>query len=178
MLRLFTALSLPEILRQRIHLMQGGVPGARWTALENYHVTLTFIGEADEAAAEDIDEALASVHAASFNLSLKGTGNFSQGEWPKVLWLGVDAPAALPQLKEKIDRALDLRGIDFEKRKYSPHVTMARLKNADEGKLAEFMQANNLFASESFRAENFILYNSISTKNGAVYEPLRSYPLS
>jgi RNA 2',3'-cyclic 3'-phosphodiesterase len=177
MLRLFAGLSLPILLRQRLTVMQGGIEGARWTERENFHITLTFIGEVDEATAAHADEALADIRMEKFSLRLKGTGSFAQGKWPKVLWIGVEESEPLRRLKEKVDRALLSARVPFENRKYTPHVTLARLKNPDESKVAEFMQQHNLFASEVFEAEEFILYHSHLTKNGPAYEALQEYPL-
>lgn len=178
MLRLFTGLMLPEVLRKRLVSMQGGIPGARWTSLENFHVTLNFIGDCDEGAAEDVDEALSTVHSPQFVLGLSGTGSFSQGEWARVLWMGVHAGAPLSHLKDKIDRALEGRHLPVENRRYVPHVTMANLKQVDELKVAHFMQEYNLFRSIPFEARDFHLFNSVRTKNGPAYEVLKSYPLS
>lgn len=178
MLRLFAGLSLPILLRQRLTVMQGGIEGARWTERDNFHITLTFIGEIDEGAAAHADEALSSIRMEKFSLRLKGTGSFAQGKWPKVLWIGVEESEPLRRLKDKIDRALRSAQIPFESRKYTPHVTMARLKNPDEAKVAEFMQQHNLFSTEAFEVDEFILYHSHLTKNGPVYEPVREYPLA
>lgn len=179
MLRLFTGLALPILLRQRLALLgDGGIPGARWTERENFHLTLTFIGEVNEAEAEDIDAALETIRAPRFPLRLQGTGSFSARNDPKVLWAGVADSPALRRLKEKIDRALQRAGIAFEKRKYTPHVTLARLKNADEGKIAEFMQQHNLFTTEEFDVDEFLLFRSHQTKHGSAYEALREYPLA
>lgn len=178
MLRLFTGLSLPILLRQRLIVMQGGIEGARWTERDNFHITLTFIGEVDEATAETVDEALSSIRTEKFSLRLKGTGSFAQGKYPKVLWMGVAHNDVLHRLKEKIDRAFTVANIPFEKRKYTPHVTMARFKNPEESKIAEFMQQHNLFSSEEFEIDEFILYHSHQTKNGSVYEALKEYSLS
>lgn len=177
MLRLFTGLSLPILLRQRLTVMQGGIEGARWTERDNFHITLTFIGEVDEMTAETIDEALSPIRTEKFSLRLKGTGSFAQGKYPKVLWMGVEQNDVLHRLKEKIDRALMAAHVPFENRKYTPHVTLARFKNPDEAKVAEFMQQHNLFSSESFEVDEFILYRSHQTKNGPVYEPLKEYAL-
>ncbi len=178
MIKLFTALSLPENLRQRLHIMQGGVMGARWMEMEKLHITLQFIGEVDEDTAEDIDDVLSGIQAQKFSLSLQGTGLFEQGDDPRVLWMGVAPSEPLMHLKEKIDRQLDMRHLPFEKRKYVPHVTMAQLKDPDEMKLAEFMQTHNLFNSDPFEVNGFILYESRKTKNGTVFDPLRIYPLT
>ncbi len=112
-----------------------------------------------------------------FPLTVQGTGSFSKGDHPSTLWMGVDGGGPLARLKEKTDRALQVTGIEFEKRKYTPHVTLAYLKQADELKIADFMQEHNLFSSEPFMAEHFILYESRLTDKGSVYEPVRLYKL-
>ena len=177
MLRLFAGLSLPILLRQRLTLLQGGIEGALWTARDNFHITLTFIGEVNEADAEMVDEALSGIRMEPFKLELKGTGSFAQGDFPKVLWVGVEKSEPLHRVKEKIDRALEKYKLPFESRKYIPHVTLARLRHVDEAKVGEFMAAHNLFSGDAFEIEDFILYNSLCTKNGPVYEELRQYPL-
>src|SRR6185295_8058803 len=71
MIRLFTAIEIPETIRVRLSLLQGGVPGARWTPIENLHLTLRFIGEVDERTATDIDDVLNDLRAPAFELALK-----------------------------------------------------------------------------------------------------------
>lgn len=179
MIRLFTGLPLPAPLRDRLALMQGGIDGARWTKPENYHITLTFIGNVDETTAQDIDEALLGVRAPSFDLTLAGADSFAQGDDPTVLWMGLRPEPALHRLKEKIDRAMEQRRLPFENRKYTPHVTQARFrKRADEARIAQFIREQSLFVSEPFHIDHFILYRTHQTKNGSIYEEAASYPLS
>lgn len=178
MLRLFTGLSLPQDLHRRLALLQGGIPGARWTAPDNFHITLTFIGSADENLAADIDEVLADIRALAFDLALAGMGSFAQGDDPKILWAGVADNPALATLRHRIDRALETAQIPFEKRKYTPHVTLARFRHPDEDRLAVFMTSHAAFAAPPFAVTAFHLYQSHQTKNGSVYEILRSYPLN
>jgi 2'-5' RNA ligase len=174
-LRLFAGLALPPALRARIALLQGGIPGARWVPEENYHLTLAFIGNVDEEVAERADEALASVHAENFSLKIEGAGSFSDGDKPRVLWLGVEKNDALIRLQEKIQRALIAARVPIEARKFTPHVTLARLKNPDLLKLAEFLHTHGGFSVPPFAVESFVLYQSHQTKNGSVYEELRKY---
>lgn len=178
MLRLFAGLSLPLLLRQRLTLLQGGIGGARWTERENFHITLTFIGNVDENMAEAVDEALQAVKVPPFSLSLKGADFFEKGGVPNVLWVGVSQSEVLHRLKDKIDRALYAARVPFENRKYVPHVTLARLRNPAEARVAAFIQEHSLFATENFSVEEFTLYRTHETKNGSAYEALMEYPLS
>ncbi len=177
MLRLFTGLSIPVLLRQRLTLLESVMPGARWITRENYHITLTFIGDVDEGVAEDIDEAFEALRGKKFKLRLKGAGCFAHHGDNKMLWIGVEESEPLQRLKDKIDRALQVYKIPFEKRKYVPHVTLARLTNVDDARIGEFIQAHNLFASEEFEVDSFILYQSHLTKHGSEYEELKDYAL-
>lgn len=177
--RLFVGLDIPPDVSERIHLLSGGIPGARWTAAENYHVTLTFIGEVSEAQIDDIDEALAGIDSPAFDMTIAGTGSFAQGDDPKVLWLGVRENLMLHQLKQRIDKALDRYDIPFERRsRFTPHVTMARFRQMpDEQKIGDFMQAHNLLELPPVTVEDFVLYESFSGSEGPVYQPLEYYPL-
>ena len=177
MLRLFAGISLPVLLRQRLTLLESATPGARWIKRENYHITLTFIGDIAEGTAEDMDEAFEALRAKRFKLRLKGAGCFAHHGDNKMLWIGVEESEPLQRLKDKIDRRLQVYKIPFEKRKYVPHVTVARLHNVDDARIAEFIQANNLFSSEEFEVDSFILYQSHLTKHGSEYEELKDYPL-
>lgn len=177
--RLFIGLDIPPDVAAQIHLLSGGIPGARWTKEDNYHVTLTFIGEVSEAQIDDVDEALAGIDCPAFDLEIAGTGSFAQGDDPKVLWLGVTENPTLRLLKQRIDSALDRYDIPFERRsRFTPHVTMARFRQMpDEQKIAEFMQAHNLKHLPPIAVEDFVLYESYSGSEGPVYQPLEYYPL-
>ncbi len=177
--RLFIGLDIPPDVSAQIHLLSGGIPGARWTKEDNYHVTLTFIGEVSEAQIDDVDEALAGIDCPAFDLEIAGTGSFAQGDDPKVLWLGVTENPTLRLLKQRIDSALDRYDIPFERRsRFTPHVTMARFRQMpDEQKIAEFMQAHNLKDFAPIAVEDFVLYESYSGSEGPVYQPMEYYPL-
>lgn len=177
MIRLFIGIAIPDDIAEDLAAMQGGIPGARWTMRENFHLTLTFIGEVDENMARDIDGILRGVSVPAFDLNLRGVDTFAQGDDPKVLWAGVSPDPALPYLKSKIDRALQQEKIPFEARKYVPHVTIARFKHPDELKIGDFVAEHNLYRSRPFTVGSFILYESRMTKSGLVYEPLAHYPL-
>ena len=177
-MRLFVALDLPWTLRQRLASLGGlGVPGAKWVPPENHHLTLRFIGEAPRHLAEEIDLALAAMKAREFTLTLAGVGTFAKGGRPTALWVGVERNPALDHLRGKIETALQRVGLDPERRRFNPHVTLARLDNPVEAKLAAFIQAHNLFRSEPVPVSHFTLFSSLLGKEQSVYTPEVEYAL-
>jgi RNA 2',3'-cyclic 3'-phosphodiesterase len=178
-MRLFVALELPWELRQRVALLAGaGIPGARWVPPENYHVTLRFIGEAPRHLAEEIDHALAALRAPSFALTLSGIGTFAKGGRSQSLWMGVERSEPLERLQGKIETALQRCGLEPERRRFQPHVSLARLDGNAESKLAGFVQAHNLFRAEPVAVEHFTLFSSLLGKDQPVYRAEVEYPLA
>lgn len=177
MFRLFVALSLPENITRRLVALQGGVPGANWIKEENMHITLRFIGEVDGGMAEDIDAALESFVGAPLSLTLAGMDVFAKGSKPHTLWAGVEQSEALSALKTRTDSALRRAGLETDTRKFTPHVTIARIKDNPGAKLGEFLQGNSMFLAGPFDVQAFHLYQSHQTNHGAEYEILKTYCL-
>lgn len=176
-MRLFVALAIPDTVAASLFLLQGGVPGARWQTREQLHLTLRFIGDTDGREAAAIDEALAAITAPGFTLQLKGTGSFG-GNKPRDLWAGVEPNPALDHLQKKIGSALQRIGTAPDARKFTPHVTLARLKAAPMAKVTEFLTFNALYASTCFVVDRFGLYSSQLTSDGSIYRVEREYPLA
>ena len=177
-MRLFVGIELPWELRQRIGLLVGaGIPGARWVPSQNYHITLRFIGEAPRYMAEEIDRALAALKAPAFDLTLGGIGSFAKARRSHSLWLGVERSEKLERLQAKIESALQRCGLEAERQRFQPHVTLARLDGTSEAKLAAFVQAHNLFRAGPIPAEHFTLFSSILGKDQPVYTAEVEYPL-
>jgi 2'-5' RNA ligase len=177
MIRLFVALQIPEKVRERLVALQGGVPGARWASEEQMHLTLRFVGEVDGNVAHDIDDALAGIRAPSFTLELAGVGEFG-GKNPRALWAGVRPNEPLLHLQRKIETGLQRIGLPAETRKFSAHVTLARMKGAPKEKVVQFLTHYALFASGPFPVADFVLFSSQLSHNGSIYHPERIYPLS
>jgi len=177
MLRLFVGIGFPPELKLRLSLLETRLPGARWVDAGNFHLTLRFIGEADEVQAADIDDALTRVKARRFTLQLAGAGVFSHDK-PRNLWVGVERQPALTTLRDKIEHALIRAGLEPEMRKFSPHVTLARLQNPGIAELRDFLASNAAFRAEPLPVEQFSLIASFPTKAGSVYEDQADYPLT
>ena len=177
-MRLFVGLDLPWSLRQRLSFLAGGIPGARWLPPENYHVTLRFIGEVAGYRAEEIDHALAALRGRGFTLSLAGVGTFEKAGRPVALWVAVERNPQLDLLQSKIETACQRAGLEPERRRFAPHVTLARLDNPVESKLVSFVQANNLFRSEPVPIEHFTLFSSRLGKEQSVYTAEVEYALA
>ncbi len=176
MIRLFVALEIPREVRARLFLLQGGVPGARWATSEQFHLTLRFVGEVNEAMAADIDDVLSTLRAPGFALELAGVGKFG-GKLPRALWAGVRPSSELIHLQKKIETALQRLRLPAEERKFTPHVTLARLRNSPAEKVVDFLSHHSLFASGAFEVNGFALFSSLLGSAGAVYYIERSYPL-
>ena len=177
-MRLFVGLELPRLLRERLALLGGGIPGARWVPAENYHLTLRFVGEVVAHRAEEIDHALAGLAAGSFPLSFTGLGTFARGGREVALWVGTERNPRLDHLQNKIETALQRAGLEPERRRFTPHVTLARLGDSvAEHKLAGFLQAHNLFRAGPFEVEHFTLFSSQRGKEASIYTPEVEYPL-
>jgi 2'-5' RNA ligase len=176
MLRLFVGVGFPPELKLQLSILCLGIPGAKWVDPGNFHLTLRFIGETDEAVAADIDDALARIRARRFNLQLAGTGVFG-GDKPRSLWVGVERTAELVALRDKIEQALVRVGLAPEPRKFSPHVTLARLHKPMLDTLSGFLAAHAQFRAAPHPVEGFSLIASFQTKAGSVYEDQADYPL-
>ena len=175
-MRLFVAIALPDSVAQSLALLQAGVPGARWQTRDQLHLTLRFIGEVDGREAAAIDDALASISAPAFSLELKGVGSFG-GKHPHALWVGVAANEALLHLQRKIESALQRIGLEAEGRKYTPHISLAKLKGTQNGRVMDFLADHALYAGAPFAVGAFILYSSQLTPNGSIYRAEKAYQL-
>jgi 2'-5' RNA ligase len=176
-MRLFVALSLPDHLRGRLCGLCSGLPGARWVAPENLHLTLRFIGEVDGRDAEDIDAALSGVRCPSFPLALSGVGEFGDERRLRSVWVGVDASETLERLQSKVEQAVRRAGQPPEKRRFKPHVTLARFKSHPGARLEPYFAERSLFRCEPFQVTDFTLYSSYLSHGGAIYSPEAVYPL-
>lgn len=177
MIRLFVGLRPPAAIRAQLLALMGGIPGARWQEDGQLHITLRFIGEVDERAAEDAALALSSVRWPPLEVALDGVGTFDSRGRINAVWAGVRPKEGLAALHRKIDQALVRAGQPPERRAYLPHVTLARMNTPSEA-VSRFVEAHAGLASPAFALEHFYLFESHLGHEGARYEPVERYVLS
>ena len=177
MFRLFVGISLPADVRLRLAAMCSGLPGAKWIDPESMHLTLRFIGEVDGGQAEDIDAALRRVSAPAFDLGISGIDCFETGGKVHTLWVGIDKQPLLVRLHDKVDSALVRAGCEPERRKFKPHVTLARFRSDAQARIGSFIQMHNRTAIGPFPVDHFTLFRSHPGSEKAHYEELAEYAL-
>ena len=175
--RLFLAIDPSQEVCDQLRQLCCGLPGARWSEPLQLHLTLVFIGEVEGSVFLDIRDALTSMTAPGFSLQFQGVGFFPPRGEPRTLWAWVVPCPALNQLQRKLRTCLMQMGVVLENRKFSPHLTLARLRGTPPEKLGRYLAAQALFKSVPFQVDSFTLYSSILGKNGAVYRPEQRYDL-
>ena len=174
-MRLFAAILLPEDVRRELARLAGGLPGARWSPEENYHLTLRFIGEVDRGFAEELAEALSFVGGEGFELAIRSLGSFG-GARPRLVWAGVDGSAPLTALRRRTEAALERAGLPREERKFSPHITLARTAGARPAAIAAWLEDRGAFALPPFAVDGFSLMSSRLGGEAPVYREEVRYP--
>jgi 2'-5' RNA ligase len=174
--RLFAGLEVPTHVVSVLSTLRGGLPGARWVEPTDYHVTLRFIGDIGNRQASEIDSLLADVSRGPLALRISGLGSFG-GDKPHSVFATVEPNRALAELQGEVDRLVRACGVEADKRKFQPHVTLARLKGASSFDVAEYLSLRGWFPPQTFTAHRFVLYSSRDSVGGGPYMVETSYPL-
>ncbi len=177
MIRLFTAVAIPEDVGRALARRQQGLPGARWRPAESLHITLRFVGDISEDLADDLHAELAAIGAAPFEIALRGVGQFGEGEDARALWAGVEVSEPLRRLAGRCETAARRAGSKAAPRAWRPHLTLAYLRRPDPARVAAWTSAHNLLKSPPFRVAAFGLYSSRRAAEGSAYRLERAYPL-
>lgn len=180
-MRLFTAIDLPaDILLRLERLLSALRPEAliNWSPLDNLHITTKFIGHWPDERIDEVEAALLSLSPrSSFEVEVRDLGWFPNERSPRVLWAGVHGGDPLAQLANETEERLEKLGIKKEERPFSPHLTLARIKNPVplrrlREKVAELQPAELGKCSVA----HFALFRSDPGSNSSIYRKLRAYP--
>jgi len=175
--RLFTGVEIPPDVAMSLSMLRGGLPGARWIDAQNYHVTLRFIGDVDDVVARDVAAMLDQIKRRAFDLHFDGIDAFG-GRKPRAVVASVAASQALIELQAEQERMMQRIGLEPEGRKYTPHVTIARLRESSSRDVANYLSSRGLFRTPSFHVSRFVLYSSRASMGGGPYVIEESYPLA
>jgi 2'-5' RNA ligase len=181
-MRLFTGLDLPpDVVGSLDELLRRLKPAApiNWSPLANLHITTKFIGEWPEPRLDELKASLAAMPAHEpIQVAIQRLGFFPNPHSPRNFWCGIQAPG-LDRLAADTDNATAALGIASEKRPFSPHLTLARIKERVEMQpLREAIAALDSLDFGEFEARSWFLYRSTLKPTGSVYTKLAEFPLS
>src|SRR3712207_3231106 len=167
--RLFTGIEIPAEISLALSSFRGGLPGARWVEPENYHITLRFIGDIDERLADDITSILGERRQrAPITVTIDGLDSFGGGK-PRAVFARTSGNGTLNELQAEQERLMRQVGLPPETRKFTPHITLARLKNASPIDVADYIATRGHFPKLTFTADRFVLYSSRASEIGRAH---------
>jgi RNA 2',3'-cyclic 3'-phosphodiesterase len=174
--RLFTGLEVPDEIAASLAALRGGLVGARWIDAENYHVTLRFMGDIDDRAAHDVSYLLVGVRKPQLRLTIDGLECFG-GDRPRALVARIAPTPQLIELQAEQERLIRRVGLPPDTRKFTPHVTLARLRDTTAWHVADFLAALGRVPPQSFVADRFVLFSARASTGGGPYIVEAAYPL-
>ena len=175
--RLFTGVEIPSEIGQSLSMLRGGLPGARWIDPVNYHLTLRFIGDVDDDVAHEVASMLGRVKRSPFELYVDGLTSFGSKK-PRAVVANVAPAQALLDVQAEQERLMQRIGLEPEGRKYIPHVTLGRLREASHRDVAEYLASRGFFRTSPFKVSRFVLFSSRNSVGGGPYVVEASYPLN
>ena len=177
--RLFTGLAVPHAVADALKAYQGGLPGARWIEPGDFHVTLRFLGDIEATVADEVVEALSEMQARpALSVTLDGLGIFG-GDRPRALYASVVADPALKDLQAEQERLVRRAGVEPERRKFTPHVTLARLRrDATPEATAMYLSQAPVFAPLTFAADRVTLFSAKESTGGGPYVAEAEFPFA
>lgn len=188
LLRAFIAVEIPLRIRQMVDDATAGLRNqigalVRWVPLENMHLTLKFLGDVS---ASNVDMLSQMLRAEAnlfdcFDLQVGGLGSFPSPKRPRVIFIGVHAPATLIALQRGIEAASNRLGYELEERDFSPHLTVGRVRQnvtaTEQQAIRRALEATKIDSLGTARVDSVHLYKSDLQPRGSVYTRLYSAPL-
>jgi len=189
LLRTFIAVEISrqmqEIIQQKTESFRKAIgPNlVRWIATENIHLTLKFLGDVSPANIDTLTQMLRTQadSCPSFDIHISGLGSFPSSKRPRVLFVGIQAPAELEALWRGIESETARLGYESEGRGFSPHLTLGRVKQycsaSDQQRIRKALTEMKVDSLGTARVDSVHLYKSELKPGGSVYTKLFSAPL-
>ena len=177
-MRLFAGLHVsPQFIRQAAALPRKGMDSARFVHPDDLHITLRFIGDAPDEKHDEIKNILSGVRMKQFSIVARGLGAFTQKS-QAALYAPIESHKKITHLSAEITDRLNKIGFEFPIREFTPHITLARLKNTQG--LEQYIERNKKAVHAEWAADKFYLFKSADpeSEGGARYSVLQEYALT
>lgn len=174
--RLFIAIRPPGDVRDVMVDAMEGIEGASWVDEEKLHLTLRFVGEVERPAANDLAAALGQIRWPPFTLRVEGVGHFTRKGQPSALWARIPASAPLEGLRQKVESECEAAGLGRETRRFTPHVTLARIGRSS-GPIGGWLSSFGDLHAGPWEVREFVLYESHLGHAGPFYEQVTAFAL-
>ncbi|MBK9926543.1 MAG: RNA 2',3'-cyclic phosphodiesterase [Anaerolineales bacterium] len=188
-LRTFIAVDIhPTILQSVQHKIEPlrkaiGDSTVRWVPVDNFHLTLKFLGDIAPAKVDDLTRILRTEadSCQPFDIHINGLGSFPNSKRPRVLFIGIQPQAGLDALQRGIESATAKLGYKSEARDFSPHLTIGRVREnvtaIDQQRIRKALDEIKIDSLGTARVDSVHLYKSELKPSGSVYTKLFSAPL-
>lgn len=188
MLRAFIAVEIPAEIQQNVYrqtaAFRRGIESlVRWVPAHNMHLTLKFLGDVSPNNVEFLVQMLRNEAALvpAFDIHLAGLGSFPNLRRPRVIYVGIQAPAALDALQRGIEAAARRLGYESEERPFSAHLTLGRLRQnataVEQQQIRRALESTQVDVFGTARVDSLHLYKSDLNPGGSIYTRLHSAPL-
>jgi len=178
MIRSFLAITLPDDTADALVDLQTGVRNARWIADDTFHLTLLFLGACTPHELTELDAGLAGLRMDRFSLTPRGVGAFGGGT-PRQLYAGFEDSEPLRRLQSRIERVARDAGLVPERRKFTPHVTLARCGGGViPAQAIDWTLRHARVTLPAFDVFTYALYRSDLGTGAPVYTEMASYDLA
>jgi RNA 2',3'-cyclic 3'-phosphodiesterase len=168
--RLFVGIGLPDSCKQGLLSLDPHLTGLRWLSPEQLHLTLSFLGDVDAPAEDQLRAALQQVRVRPFFLPICGVGVFQVRGRPSVVWAGVGkGHPHLFVLHRRIQDAVLQAGLEPDLKPFHPHITIGRAKGISQQALQPFLRRNVEADFGMFEVTGFELYSSVLTPKGPIH---------
>jgi len=171
--------SLPKLIEFENEIKDTGA-SVKLVEPKNVHITLKFIGDTEEEKIDEVEEIMKNAvkEVSPFNIQLKSTGVFPNQNYMKVIWIGINNGEKIGIIANKIDEELSNIGFEKEKRKFSAHLTIGRVKSAkNKDQLVQIIEKYKEFEFADVKVDSIKLIKSELTPKGPIYTTLKEIKL-
>ena len=167
--RLFLGLELPAVCREPLAHLDPHLPRVPWGRTDQFHLTLSFLGDVESAAAERLHATLTEVNVPPFFLPIRGVGTFG-GARPTAIWAGTGTGHPhLFALHKHLQDAVLRAGLHADLRPFHPHITLARPRDISAAALRPFLRTHAETEFGMWEVKDFILFSSQPSPEGSAY---------